>query len=46
MDKKSFQLRMDDAERRELKAFCAQHGVSMQEFVAKAVEEYRKKWVV
>lgn len=46
MKPKSFQLRFDEAEHKRLKVFCAEHGMSMQEFITKAVDEYRKKWAV
>lgn len=42
---KQLLFRLTEQERNELKAFCALHGITLQEFVTKAVEEYRKKWV-
>lgn len=47
MDKhKNVPIRFDESDHRKLKAFCAAHGFSMQEFVTRAIEEYKKKWVV
>lgn len=43
---KNVPYRMTVEEHTELKLFCVKHGYSLQEFVTKAVEEYRKKWVV
>lgn len=43
---KQLLFRMSESERNELKAFCASKGVSLQDFVTKAIEEYRKKWVI
>lgn len=38
--------RVSESEHRELKAFCAVHGVTLQDFITKAIEEYKKKWAV
>lgn len=46
MKQVAFNIRMDEGRHKDLKVFCVSHGVSMQEFIQKAVDEYRKKWVV
>lgn len=46
MKAKQLMHRVSENEHRELKAFCAAHGITIQEFMTKAVDEYRKKWVV
>lgn len=46
MKTKSLPLRFDENEHKKLKMFCVEHGISMQEFITKAVEEYKKKWAV
>lgn len=38
--------RLDPADHKELKLFCVEKGIPMQQFIQKAVEEYRKKWAV
>lgn len=38
--------RLDKPDHIKLKLFCVAKGVSMQEFVDKAVQEYLKKWEV
>jgi hypothetical protein len=43
---KGINYRMNAADHKELKMICVQKGVSMQEFIDRAVQEYRKKWVV
>ena len=43
---KNIPYRMDVEEHRDLKIFCASHGIPMQEFITRAVEEYKKKWAV
>ena len=43
---KSLPVRLDESEHLELKLFCVKHGISMQEFIIKAVHEYKKKWAV
>lgn len=46
MKAKNFPLRLDEQEHKELKLFCVQHGVSMQEFVINAIREKKQKWAV
>jgi predicted HicB family RNase H-like nuclease len=47
MKTKNFPLRLDEYEHKQLKLFCVQHGVSMQEFVIKAIrKELEKKEVL
>lgn len=46
MKTKGFQLRLDEDEHKKMKVFCAEHGMSMQEFVSKAIHEYKQKWAV
>jgi len=46
MKTKSFQIRLDPNDHRELKTFCASKGISMQEFFTKAAREYKDKWAV
>ena len=41
---KNIPYRLNEQEHRELKMFCALHGFSMQDFVFRAVEEFKKKW--
>lgn len=43
---KSLPVRFDENDHKRLKVFCAEHGMTMQEFISKAIEEYRKKWAV
>jgi len=43
---KNLPYRMDPENHRRLKVFCAQHGISMQSLMDKAVEEYLRKWAV
>lgn len=38
--------RMSEQDHRKLKAFCASKGVTLQEFITKAIEEYQKKWTI
>ncbi len=46
MKTKNFPLRLDEIEHKVLKMFCVQHGISMQEFVMKAIrKELNKKAV-
>lgn len=37
--------RLEERTHKELKLFCVDKGVSMQEFIDRAVQEYRKKWL-
>ncbi|CAM4099882.1 hypothetical protein L1N85_10820 [Paenibacillus alkaliterrae] len=46
MKPKALPVRFDENEHKRLKVFCAEHGISMQEFIMRAVEEYKKKWAV
>lgn len=46
MKTKNFPLRLDEPEHKELKLFCVQHGISMQEFVMNAIREKKQKWAV
>lgn len=46
MKTKGLLVRLDDQEHKQLKIFCVEHGVSMQDFITKAVREYQQKWVV
>ena len=43
---KSIPIRFDEVEHKELKVFCVEHGISMQEFVINAVREKKQKWAV
>lgn len=43
---KAIPFRLDASEHKNLKLFCVEKGLSMQSLLEKAVEEYRKKWVV
>jgi len=46
MDKeKGINYRMSAADHKELKMICVDKGVSMQEFIDRVVQEYRKKWL-
>jgi hypothetical protein len=40
---KSFLIRMDDDKHKDLKIWCAEQELSLQEFFMKAAEDYRKK---
>jgi predicted HicB family RNase H-like nuclease len=46
MKVKNLPLRLDEIEHKELKLFCVQHGISMQEFIMNAIRETKKKWAV
>lgn len=46
MRTKNVPIRFDEKEHKELKIFCVQHGVSMQEFVINAIREKKQKWAV
>ena len=39
MKTKNFPLRLDESEHKELKLFCVEHGISMQEFIIKAMRK-------
>ncbi|MFF3923116.1 hypothetical protein [Paenibacillus lactis] len=43
---KNVPYRMQETDHRNLKVFCAQHGIAMQQLLDKAVQEYLKKWAV
>lgn len=43
---KNIPYRMDEQEHKRLKLFCVEHGIPMQQFLDKAVQEYMKKWAV
>lgn len=43
---KNIPYRLEQNEHKQLKLLCVQHGLSMQEFIDKAVQEYKKKWAV
>lgn len=43
---KNIPYRMDEQEHKRLKLFCVEKGISMQEFMDRAVREYKQKWVV
>lgn len=43
---KTIPYRLDKQEHTNLKMFCVQKGISMQEFMDKAIQEYKKKWAV
>lgn len=43
---KSIPYRLASTDHKALKLFCVEKGVSMQELLDKAVNEYLKKWVV
>ncbi len=43
---KNIPYRLDEKEHKDLKLFCVQHGIPMQKFLEKAVQEYMKKWAV
>lgn len=43
---KNIPYRLEENDHKSLKIFCVEHGISMQEFMDRAVQEYRKKWVV
>lgn len=43
---KNVPYRLDPEEHLKLKLFCVQHGIPMQQFLDKAVQEYLKKWAV
>lgn len=38
--------RLEPNEHKDLKLFCVGKGIPMQQFIQKAVEEYRKKWAM
>lgn len=42
---KAIPYRMHPAEHKQLKLFCVEKGISMQEFIDKAVQEHKKKWL-
>lgn len=46
MKTKNFPLRLDEQEHKDLKMFCVEHGISMQEFVVNAIREKKQKWAV
>lgn len=41
---KAIPYRMEATEHKNLKLFCVGKGLSMQELIDKAVQEYLKKW--
>lgn len=41
---KAIPYRLDKSEHIKLKLFCVEKGVSMQQFMDKAIQEYLKKW--
>lgn len=41
---KNIPYRLDPVDHKNLKVFCAQHGISMQKLLENAVKEYLKKW--
>ncbi|NEU27048.1 hypothetical protein G3M74_13175 [Paenibacillus polymyxa] len=41
---KNIPYRLDPQEHKKLKLFCVEHGIPMQQFLDKAVNEYMKKW--
>jgi predicted HicB family RNase H-like nuclease len=43
MKTKNFPLRLDELEHKELKLFCVEHGISMQDFVIKAIRKELEK---
>jgi predicted HicB family RNase H-like nuclease len=43
---KNLPLRLDETEHKELKMFCVEKGISMQEFIVQAIREKKKKWAV
>lgn len=43
---KNIPYRMDENDHKSLKMFCVEKGISMQEFMDRAVREYKQKWVV
>lgn len=43
---KNIPYRLDESEHKKLKLFCVEHGIPMQQFLEKAVQEYMKKWAV
>lgn len=43
---KNFPLRLDEQEHKDLKLFCVQQGISMQEFCLNAVRKEKQKWAV
>lgn len=46
MKTKNFPLRLDEVEHKELKLFCVEHGISMQEFVMKAIRKELGKNII
>lgn len=46
MNQKKFLLRLDESEHKELKVFCVEKGVSMQDFMLQAIREKKQKWAV
>ncbi|WP_236342430.1 hypothetical protein [Paenibacillus plantiphilus] len=43
---KNIPYRLDEQNHKKLKLFCVEHGIPMQQFLERAVEEYMKKWAV
>jgi predicted HicB family RNase H-like nuclease len=43
---KAIPYRLDKQDHTNLKLFCVAKGISMQEFMDKAIQEYMKKWAV
>lgn len=43
---KNIPYRLDEGKHKQLKMFCVEHGISMQQFLERAMEEHMKKWAV
>lgn len=43
---KNLPYRMDENDHRNLKVLCAEKGITMQQFIDRAVNEFKKKWTV